>query len=584
MEDYDTLFKNSINTFMDISKLKEDDEVHQLKKDNIDELSLNNLQKKTKLSKEEKLEKIVNSNLLKLPTPDDSENSEDGLEWEKLIEKRYEKFSESIDEEFEKKIMINEKNINLKFSSTNQSDSSNDEMEFNNNTKNEDELLNNNKILSNTDDELITQYPTPTESDNDNDDIEESDENNSYKLKKNKQVKSPTTFISKEQDIPSGSNDSLQHKDEHNKVDKVELKRSNNIHLNNFLESIINRSFDQYNEKNNTSEDFKNDEYDEYIKNVKIHTNNYNCMSLSHSLTPFIEILKKEEQDNIQFDPCLPDQQKFMLITTFGPGDDFDIQCERVGFYCWGNFKSLEKCQNQISKIRECNPISSFITIHSCQLDLPIIIPPPKGKHRKSFQKIIESDSNHNFSGQNTNRNDISNFKNNFENGGNNLSLKLLNDINESNSYKFLENPCLPESQKFIILVFLNQDVMNNINDNCYRFQCWGIFKTINECQEQIKKIRKHNLNIKNNIYTKLNIHIMQLGLPIELPIIESDYYFDKHINNIMNNYKNNIINENDDIEKEIQSVRETVRIENLKNGSNIFFSSLNSIIDSSNE
>lgn len=49
---------------------------------------------------------------------------------------------------------------------------------------------------------------------------------------------------------------------------------------------------------------------------------------------------------------CLPEDQNFMVITTYGPTDQYDIKADKSGFYCWGVFATELDAVCHISMIR----------------------------------------------------------------------------------------------------------------------------------------------------------------------------------------------------------------------------------------
>jgi len=94
---------------------------------------------------------------------------------------------------------------------------------------------------------------------------------------------------------------------------------------------------------------------------------------------------------------CLPEGQNIMLLTTFGPTEEYDIISDTTGFRWWGIFKNLKQCALRIEIIRNTNVYGVFFPIHAVQLDGNIDLPPPNDgsvrEHQlnKEYKKIVST-------------------------------------------------------------------------------------------------------------------------------------------------------------------------------------------------
>lgn len=102
---------------------------------------------------------------------------------------------------------------------------------------------------------------------------------------------------------------------------------------------------------------------------------------------PTLDTVKRRAQyrEHLDFN-CLPESQKHILLTTYGPGPQFDIQAEESGFRVWGSFGNLKECRMAIARIRKLNPHAVFFPIHIVDLDgKPIEFPPPNDGSTENF-------------------------------------------------------------------------------------------------------------------------------------------------------------------------------------------------------
>jgi hypothetical protein len=74
---------------------------------------------------------------------------------------------------------------------------------------------------------------------------------------------------------------------------------------------------------------------------------------------------------------CLPEDQNFVVMTTYGPTEEFDVLAPKVGFRIWGVFDSEKEAVMHIQFVREVNPHAVFLPMHIIHLGRAIDLPPP---------------------------------------------------------------------------------------------------------------------------------------------------------------------------------------------------------------
>lgn len=74
---------------------------------------------------------------------------------------------------------------------------------------------------------------------------------------------------------------------------------------------------------------------------------------------------------------CLPRDQNFIVLTTFGPTEGFDVEAPQVGFQTWGVFGSEDEAILHVQFVRKTNPHAVFLPVHIVQLGKRIDLPPP---------------------------------------------------------------------------------------------------------------------------------------------------------------------------------------------------------------
>ncbi len=107
------------------------------------------------------------------------------------------------------------------------------------------------------------------------------------------------------------------------------------------------------------------------------------------SHTPSLDVIKRRAQYRPQlWFNCIPRDQRFMIITTYGPEEQgYDIDSEKIGFEFFGCFETYEQVAEQIRYIREFNPHAAFITLHTIDVGTGkrIDFPPPNDGSGKNF-------------------------------------------------------------------------------------------------------------------------------------------------------------------------------------------------------
>lgn len=111
---------------------------------------------------------------------------------------------------------------------------------------------------------------------------------------------------------------------------------------------------------------------------------------------PELDTVKRRAVFRPQLDfTCLPSDQKFILLTTWGPTSEYDIKADKTGFQVWGSFENEQQCAEQIAYIRQVNPHAVFVPITPVQLGKRIDFPPPEvgnadGHHlNKEYAKFM---------------------------------------------------------------------------------------------------------------------------------------------------------------------------------------------------
>lgn len=113
---------------------------------------------------------------------------------------------------------------------------------------------------------------------------------------------------------------------------------------------------------------------------------------------PDLQTIRKRAvyRSNLDFH-CLPPQQRFVILTTCGPDDRYDVEYEKEAIRIWGVFETKKDCEHHIRFIRSKNPHAVFIPMHVLQLGRCIQIPPPNDgsteKHHvnENYGKMISS-------------------------------------------------------------------------------------------------------------------------------------------------------------------------------------------------
>lgn len=83
----------------------------------------------------------------------------------------------------------------------------------------------------------------------------------------------------------------------------------------------------------------------------------------------------------------IPRNQRYMIFTTYGPDDRFDIESQQIGFEFFGCFETLEEAAEQIRCIRSMNPHAVFLRFHTVDVGMGkrIDLPPPNDGSAKKF-------------------------------------------------------------------------------------------------------------------------------------------------------------------------------------------------------
>lgn len=59
---------------------------------------------------------------------------------------------------------------------------------------------------------------------------------------------------------------------------------------------------------------------------------------------PNIDTIRRRANHRPHLDfNCLPPNQRFIIITCYGPGPDYDIEADKVGFQVWGVYESVKR-------------------------------------------------------------------------------------------------------------------------------------------------------------------------------------------------------------------------------------------------